>query len=219
MPRPALASVSLALACLALLAGSVGCQPKAKPINKPELEPLLVQHLQMSRALAYYTAREQMLARMGGAEDFQALAATSARYAAQGVTSGEIGSLKVEAGYIAERYFEKLAGEIEAARTWPSGNPEVWRERARLALASARRDFAYQFAVNGDLGGVIHSTDRIRRWMKGEAKPVLGPPSDWVLPQMLAQAGTNGPDQPQRPAPTATSNPPTALAIPVPSSQ
>lgn len=210
---------ALALSGLAVLALASGCQPNPKPIAGPEFEPLLLHHLHTSRALGNYTVREQILVRMGGEEDFKASVATSARYTEQGVTTEEIASLKIEAGYVAERYFNQLGQEIESARNWPEGDPEVWRERARLALASARRDFSYQFAANGDLGGVIHSTDRIRAWMKGEASPVLGPTSDWALPQMVAHASTTRPDQPRRPGSSATLSPPTALAIPTPASQ
>jgi len=210
---------ALVVSGLAVLALTGGCQPKAKPIERPEFEPMVLHHLQTSRALGNYTLREQILVRMGGEEDFKASVATSARYAEQGVTIEEINSLKIEAGYVAERYFDKLAKEIETASTWPEGDTEVWRERARLALASARRDFSYQYAANGDLGGVIHSTDRIRAWMKGEAKPVLGPTSDWALPQMVAHASTTRPDQPRRPGSSDLLSPPTALTIPTPASQ
>lgn len=213
MPRPAL----IVLACAAALAA---CQKQPKPIAAPELEPMLASQLPMSQALDMYAVREDLKIRLGGQEDFQALVATSSRYSEQGVPPGETAALKAEVKVLADRYFEMLAADIEKARTWPSGDQALWRQRARLALASAERDFAYQFASGGDLGGALRGTDKLRAWMKGEARPIFGPRPDWASEQMTAMAGL-APPQPQRPAAgeTLSSGPPTALAIPAPSSQ
>lgn len=189
------------------------CHPKPKPIQQEEAGPITLSLKDMSDALALQDLKEDLVVRLGGREDFEASVAIASRYAEEGVNPAEVESLRVEVDFLANRYFGVLEQEIEGNPSWPDkGKPQVWKQRSRLALASARRDFAFQLAVRGDPGGAIHGTDRIRAWMKGEARPITVPPADAAEAQITAMAGVTGGDPPTRPI--TGSAPPTALTIP-----